>query len=211
MKTDSLVDKSCWEFMSLLSTKAPVPGGGGAAAMGGALGVGLANMVVSLTVGKPKYAQYEEELQSLLAKGLIIQDELMRLVEKDAVVFAPLAMAYKLPSTTEAEREAKAEELALAARDAALVPMEIAEKTFAAMEITKRISEIGTRLAISDAGCAMHFLKAALWSARYNVLINLPLVNDERFSKMTNDKLNYWFEEANKLFSETIENVEKYL
>ncbi|MDD4798960.1 MAG: cyclodeaminase/cyclohydrolase family protein, partial [Clostridia bacterium] len=128
-----------------------------------------------------------------------------------AVVFAPLAMAYKLPSTTEAEREAKAEELALAARDAALVPMEIAEKTFAAMEITKRISEIGTRLAISDAGCAMHFLKAALWSARYNVLINLPLVNDERFSKMTNDKLNYWFEEANKLFSETIENVEKYL
>ncbi|MDD2221651.1 MAG: cyclodeaminase/cyclohydrolase family protein, partial [Clostridia bacterium] len=125
MKTDSLVDKSCWEFMSLLSTKAPVPGGGGAAAMGGALGVGLANMVVSLTVGKPKYAQYEEELQSLLAKGLIIQDELMRLVEKDAVVFAPLAMAYKLPSTTEAEREAKAEELALAARDAALVPMEI--------------------------------------------------------------------------------------
>ena len=87
----------CNEFVEVLGSKAPVPGGGGASALVGAVGTALGNMVGALTVGKKKYADVEEEMKELMAKATTLQDELLHLIERDAEVFEPLSKAYGMP------------------------------------------------------------------------------------------------------------------
>ena len=98
----------CNEFVEVLASKAPVPGGGGASALVGAVGTALGNMVGSLTVGKKKYADVEEEMYQLKAKADQLQADLLRLIERDAEVFEPLAKAYGMPRETEEEKAEKA-------------------------------------------------------------------------------------------------------
>ena len=86
-------DKSCREFVEVLASKEPVPGGGGAAALAGALAAALANMVGSLTVGKKRYAAVEEDIKDLMRKMTKIQDDFLALIERDAEAFKPLAKA----------------------------------------------------------------------------------------------------------------------
>ena len=99
--------QSCEDFIEELASKAPVPGGGGASAFVGAVGVALGNMVANLTIGKKKYADVEDELIVLREKAYVLQKELLLLIEKDAKVFEPLAAAYKLPKETEEEKAYK--------------------------------------------------------------------------------------------------------
>ena len=98
----------CNEFVEVLASKAPVPGGGGASALVGAVGTALGNMVGALTVGKKKYADVEEEMKELMAKATTLQDELLHLIERDAEVFEPLSKAYGMPRETEEEKAEKA-------------------------------------------------------------------------------------------------------
>ena len=105
----SMNEKSCKDFIEVLASKAPVPGGGGAAAMGGAIGMALSNMVGNLTLGKKKYAEVEPEVKDLIEKGNKVITELKALVDKDAEVFEPLSKAYGLPKNTPEEIKFKEE------------------------------------------------------------------------------------------------------
>ena len=96
---------TCTEFVEVLASKAPVPGGGGASALVGAVGTALGNMVGSLTVGKKKYADVEDEMYELKAKCDQLQKDFLRLIERDAEVFEPLSKAYGMPKETEEEKE----------------------------------------------------------------------------------------------------------
>ena len=87
----------CDEFVEVLASKAPVPGGGGASALVGAVGTALGNMVGSLTVGKKKYADVEEEMYALKEKATALQKDFLRLIERDAEVFEPLARLTACP------------------------------------------------------------------------------------------------------------------
>ena len=98
----------CNEFVEVLASKAPVPGGGGASALVGAIGTALGNMVGSLTVGNKKYADVEEEMWELKKKADELQKELLHLIERDAEVFEPLSKAYGMPRETEEEKAEKA-------------------------------------------------------------------------------------------------------
>ena len=100
----------CNEFVDVLGSKAPVPGGGGASALVGAVGTALGNMVGALTVGKKNMRMYEEEMKELMAKATTLQDELLHLIERDAEVFEPLSKAYGMPRETEEEKAEKARE-----------------------------------------------------------------------------------------------------
>ena len=133
----------CNEFVTVLASKAPVPGGGGASALAGAVGTALGNMVGSLTVGKKKYADVEEEIIELKAKCDVLQQELLALIERDAEVFAPLAKAYGMPKDTEEEKAEKARVMAIVLKDACMVPMEIMEKCAEALESMKDYAEKG--------------------------------------------------------------------
>jgi formiminotetrahydrofolate cyclodeaminase len=118
----------CDEFVTVLASKAPVPGGGGASALVGAVGTALGNMVGSLTVGKKKYADVEAEMYELKAKCDKLQQELLTLIERDAEVFEPLSKAYGMPRETEEEKAEKAHFIEIVLKEPSSVPMEIKEK-----------------------------------------------------------------------------------
>ncbi|HEY3375206.1 MAG TPA: cyclodeaminase/cyclohydrolase family protein [Candidatus Aquicultor sp.] len=203
----AMVDKSCREFIDELASKAPVPGGGGAAAMGGAIGMALSNMVGNLTVGKKKYAEVEDEVKELLAKGEQIIAELEMLVDKDAEVFAPLSKAYGMPKDTPEQIAAKEEALEKFSKEACSVPMEIMRKSYEGIKIHNRMGQIGSMLAISDVGCGVVFLKGALQGGMLNVVINLNGIKDQEFVKTNRDEMNRLLSEGSKLADETLQLV----
>ncbi|GAV23430.1 cyclodeaminase/cyclohydrolase family protein [Carboxydothermus pertinax] len=203
----SMLDKTCNEFLEALASKAPVPGGGGAAALGGAIGMALSNMVGNLTVGKKKYADVEDEVKELIARGSQIIEELKSLVDKDAEVFEPLSKAYGLPAETEEQKKIKEETLEKCSKDACSVPMEIMRKAFEGIKIHQRMGQIGSKLAISDVGCGVVFLKSALISGMLNVIINLNTIKDQEFVNKTKAEMEQLLNEGSKIADETLELV----
>ena len=98
----AMYKKTCEEFVEVLASNAPVPGGGGASALVGAIGMALGNMVGSLTVGKKKYADVQEDIIALKAKADALQKEFLTLIDRDAEMFEPLSRAYGLPKNKKA-------------------------------------------------------------------------------------------------------------
>ena len=178
----------CNEFVEVLGSKAPVPGGGGASALVGAVGTALGNMVGALTVGKKKYADVEEEMKELMAKATTLQDELLHLIERDAEVFEPLSKAYGMPRETEEEKAEKARVMEIVLKDACSVPMEIMEKCCEAIDLIVEFAAKGSALAISDAGVGATFCKAALEGASLNVYINTKSMKSREYAEELNRK-----------------------
>ncbi|MEI3199379.1 MAG: cyclodeaminase/cyclohydrolase family protein [Lachnospiraceae bacterium] len=197
----------CNEFVEVLASKAPVPGGGGASALVGAIGTALGNMVGSLTVGKKKYADVEEEMYALKAKCDTLQKELLALVEKDAEVFEPLSKAYGMPRNTEEEKAEKARVMEIVLKDACSVPMEIMEKCCEAIELIQEFAAKGSTLAISDAGVGAAFCKAALEGASLNVYINTKSMKNGEYAEELNAKADAMLAKYPKMAEEIFESV----
>ena len=169
---------SCEKFLAELAGKAPTPGGGGTAALVGAAGVALGNMVGNLTTGKKKYAAVEADIQALNTKAAALRKELEALVQADADAFAPLAAAYGLPKDTPEQAAHKAAVLEAALDGASAVPLQIMEKCAEGTVLAEQYAAKGSVLAVSDAGCAAVLCKAALQAASLNVFINTKLMTD---------------------------------
>ena len=197
----------CNEFVEVLASKAPVPGGGGASALVGAIGTALGNMVGSLTVGKKKYADVEEEMYALKAKCDTLQKELLALVEKDAEVFEPLSKAYGMPRNTEEEKAEKARVMEIVLKDACSVPMEIMEKCCEAIELIQEFAAKGSTLAISDAGVGAAFCKAALEGASLNVYINTKSMKNREYAEELNAKADAMLAKYPMMAEEIFESV----
>ena len=202
MPTDS-TQLTCREFVSALASSAPAPGGGGAAALVGAIGTALGNMVGALTVGKKKYADVEGEIIALREKCDAIQAALMDQVLSDAEAFEPLARAYGIPKDDPA-REFVLEQ---ATHDACQPPMRIMALCGEAIEAVAAFAEKGSRLAVSDAGCGAAILKAALQSASLNVFINTKPLKDREAADALNAKANAMLEKYCALADGVIEAV----
>ena len=181
-------NQPCDEFIEVLASKAPVPGGGGASALVGAVGTALGNMVGSLTVGKKKYADVEAEIIELQKRSTSLQNHLLLLMERDAMVFEPLSKAYGLPKNTEEEKAHKAEVMEAALKEACSVPMEIMEKCCEAIDIIDEFAKKGSVIAISDAGVGATFLRSALEGASLNVYINTKSMADREYAESLNKK-----------------------
>ena len=209
----SFSDKSCSKFVEVLASKAPVPGGGGASAMVGALATALGNMVGSLTVGKKKYAAVEEEMRALKDRCDRLQKDFLHLVERDAEVFEPLARAYSMPKNTEEEKAEKARVMEIVLRDACSVPMEIMEKCCEAIDIIAVFAEKGSVIAISDAGVGAAFAKAALQGASLNVYINTKSMADKALAAELNARCDRMLEEysgkADAIFDSVLGRLKK--
>ena len=203
--------KPCDEFVAVLGTKAPVPGGGGASALVGALGTALGNMVGSLTVGKKKYADVEMEIRELQVKCDGLQKELLHLIERDAEVFEPLSKAYGLPKETKEEKAEKARIMEAALKEACSVPMEIMEKCCESIDVIEVFAKKGSVIAISDAGVGAAFLKAALEGASLNVFINTKSMADRTYAENLNDKADQMLEKYSKKAAEIFEMVKERL
>lgn len=196
---------SCREFVEALASSAPVPGGGGAAALVGAVGAALGNMVGSLTVGKKKYADVEEEIVALKARCDALQAALLDQVLADAEGFEPLARAYGIPKD-DPQREAALE---TATADACKAPLRIMALCCEALEAIEGFAEKGSRLAVSDAGCGAACCKAALQSASLNVFINTKALKDHALADELNAKANAMLDRYCSLADDIFEGVRR--
>lgn len=171
-------NKTCTEFSEKLASKDPVPGGGGAAALVGALGAALASMVANLTIGKKKYAAYEDDIKQCLERSEALRARLLSLIDKDAEAFEPLSRAYSIPKD-DPDRERITEE---ALKLACTAPMDIMRAAAEAAGLLGELVEKGSSLAVSDVGCAAVCCKAAVQSASLSVYINTKSMTDRQYA-----------------------------
>lgn len=181
-------DKTCRQFINDTASKVPVPGGGSVSALVGALGAALGRMVGSLTVGKKKYADVEEDMFRLIGESDQLQQELVELVQADIDIFEPLSKLYGMKAETDADKEKKETLLEEALNDACRVPIEIMEKCGRAIELSREFAEKGSKLAVSDAGASAILCKAALQAASLNVYINTGSMKDRKRADELNTK-----------------------
>ncbi|MBO5994598.1 MAG: cyclodeaminase/cyclohydrolase family protein [Firmicutes bacterium] len=190
------------EFTEQLASPSSVPGGGGASALVGAIGIALGDMVGEHTVGKKKYIDVEEDLKALMARAQDLRARLVDCVERDAVAFEPLSRAYKIPK----DEPGRDEILERCLRDAAQVPLEVFEICLEAIEVVKEFKEKGSRLIISDAATAAVMLKGAMYGAAINVKVNTNLMKDREYADEIADHVDEKLKEYEKIADQIFES-----
>ena len=178
-----LVNLTCTEFVEKLSSKEPVPGGGGASALAGALGVALGNMVGALTVGKKKYADVERQMYDLCLTCERLRMEFMALVEEDAAVFLPLSQAYRMSEQTQEEKAEKERVMEAALVQATKVPLRVMHACCETISLLEEFAAKGSVMAVSDAGAGAAIVMGALRAAAFNVYINTKSMKDREKAK----------------------------
>jgi formiminotetrahydrofolate cyclodeaminase len=178
------------DFIEELAAATPTPGGGSAAAFAGAMAAGLVSMVARLTIGKKGYQDQEKKMKEVLEESKTLRSELEDDVDRDAKAFTQVMDAYKMPKSDPDRKQAIQD----ATLGAALVPMEVAEKSLRVMGLALEAAQSGNINAISDAASAVNLAYASLKSAAYNVRINLSGLDDK--------------EEAGKM-RKAVEDIEK--
>jgi len=203
----SLTNLSCNDFAGELASKKPVPGGGGAAALAGALGVALNTMVANYSIGKKKLMQYEKQHYAIIKKGETLRLELLNLIEKDAENFEPLSRAYVMNSTTDKEKKEKEDFLQKCLKIACSAPMETLNLVYEGILLHEELVDISSKTIISDVGVGIQCLRAALNSAYLNVLINLNSITDEEYVTINKEKSKKLLEDGIKKADAIYEKV----
>lgn len=202
--------QTCEDFIEVLASKAAVPGGGGAAALTGAIGIALGNMVGSLTVGKKTYADVEDEIIECKKEADEIAKEFLELMDKDAEAFEPLSRAYGLPKSTPEEIAEKEEIMENALNVACGVPIEIMKTCARGIDL---VEAFAAKAAGShyDAGVGATLLKSAMQGASLNVYINTKSMKDRKRAEELNqlaDSLREEYEaKADRIFAEVSSRI----
>jgi formiminotetrahydrofolate cyclodeaminase len=202
-----LKNLNCVEFCDALDSKEPVPGGGGASALAGALGAALAGMVCSLTVGKKKYADVEPRINEIWEKASSVKARLVAAIDKDAECFEPLAKAYGM-AKDDPERDRVMES---ALRTACSAPLEIMRLAAETVGLLEELREKGSTLAVSDVGVGASMAKAALTGASLNIFINTKLMKDREYAEALNSEaaelMNKYAPMAEKIFDSVLDKL----
>lgn len=204
---DKLTEKSCVDFAEVLASKASVPGGGGAAALVGALGVALCSMVGNFTVGKKKYAAVEEDVKSMLHKAEALRVRFLELVEADAVAFEPLSRAYAIPKDDPRRNEI----LEKATLEACAAPVEMVKCCAKAVELLEEMHVKGSVMLLSDVGCGALLCYAAMEAAAMNVFINTKSLRDrvvaDKIEKEIEEVLNEYLSRADIIAEAVMKSI----
>lgn len=202
-----LLNSSVAEFTESLASKAPVPGGGGASALVGAVGIALGDMVGEYTVGKKRYADVEEEIRALMEKAQALRVRLLACIEKDAEAFEPLSRAYAIPKDAP-ERESVMEECL---RAAAAAPLEILTLCGEALDMLKTFADKGSVIVISDAACGAAFCRSAMQGAAVNVRVNTKAMRDREYAgsldRQVEETLAHYLPLADEIYRSVSERI----
>jgi len=182
-KVGNLVGRSVVDLVDEISIDSPVPGGGSVAALCGALGSALASMVANLTHGKNDYKGVWDEVVEIAEKAQALKDFFVKAVDRDSEAFDAVMTAMRLPKKSDEEKAARGAAIEEAGKGAVMVPMEVLRKAPEALELAGRIAEIGNVNSVSDAGVAAQCILTCAIGASYNVLINLPGLEDSEYKK----------------------------
>lgn len=176
-------DKSVETFLDELASKQATPGGGSAAAVMGAQGAALVGMVCNLTIGKPKYAAVEADMQALLTESEALRVTLIGMIKADVDVFDKLMACYALPKASDEEKAQRSQQIQFVLREATEVPLACAQACAKAIALSRVAAEKGNLGVISDAGVAVMAAYAGLKSAALNVAINAAGLKDREFAE----------------------------
>jgi formiminotetrahydrofolate cyclodeaminase len=172
--SSSLLQLRVQELADQLASAAPVPGGGSAAALSGALAAALVGMVAELTLGRPEYERHADAVVKARDQAAALRDQLLKLADLDAAAYDAVMQSRRMPKETDAEKAARASRLKAAMVDAAAIPLRTARVARDVLDLAVRIAPVGNRNAVSDAGVAALLASAAVRGAVLNVRINLP-------------------------------------
>jgi formiminotetrahydrofolate cyclodeaminase len=200
-----LTEKRIDEFLQELGSVSPAPGGGSVAAMAGALAAQLAAMVCRLTIANVKYSQAHGELGELLRHAVEAADRLTKYIDEDTTAFQRVMACYNLPKTTEGEQTIRRDRIQEALKEAARLPLEVAQNSLAVLRYTKAVLLQGTPQAASDAAVAGLMAYAAIMGAVYNVRINVTAIKDQQFAEHMHSKLDELMSAAEVLNCEIAE------
>lgn len=176
MSDPTLPELTVRDLVERLSTSAPIPGGGSAAAVAGSMGAALVEMVVALTIGRPAAAEHEASLNEISASARDLREKLLDLAQTDAAAYAAVVAARRMPRDTDAERDEREQRIATATRDATVAPLRTAQAADAVVGLAETVVPIANRNAVSDVGVAGLLAAAALRGAAMNVQINVPFL-----------------------------------
>lgn len=174
MSSPSIAELTVRDLTARLASRAPVPGGGSASALSGALGAALVEMVCELTVGRPEYEEVDPVARQIGAAAGELRASLLTAAEEDAAAYLSVVAARRMPRDSDAERAARKAAVADASVAATEVPLRIARLAAEVLDLAAGIAPIGNRNAASDAGVAALLAATAVRGASLNVTINLP-------------------------------------
>jgi len=176
-----LAHLSVKEFLEKTASSSPFPGGGSVSALGAALGAALTEMVANLTIGKKGYESAADDMRMIAAKAAELRKKLTENIDRDSLSYQEVMNAFGLPKVTEEEKLRRAEAVQNALKNAALVPLDVAETGMLVMDLTEKAVRLGNRNAFTDGRVGLLMLSSAVRGAIFNVKINLESVQDRDF------------------------------
>ena len=206
-----LVDKTVTQFLDELPSNSPAPGGGSVAALAGAAGAALASMVCSLTIGKKKYAEVQDEMKAVVEQTELLRRELTQLIDKDTEAFNAVMAAFGLPKGTEQEMATRSAAIQEATKAATLVPLSVMRTCEKALLHTRIVAQKGNKNSASDVGVAALMLQAGCAGAALNVRINLSGLRDAAFVQKIAQQSGEIILNVEKTAREVLTEVEKSL
>jgi formiminotetrahydrofolate cyclodeaminase len=202
-------DLSLEQFLEALASEAPTPGGGTAAATGGAMGAALAQMVATLTLSKEKYAASHDAVRPIAEAGELARAEFLGLAREDSEAYDEVVAARRAPKDTDEQKSARAKRIAAANRRATEVPMRTARAAVRLLAALPELAEKGNPNAASDVGAAALLLDACVEGALLNVGINLSGVEEASFVTEMQKETAVLQEESQRLRSQVLAIVRK--
>ena len=178
MSQSSIVNRRLHEVLDAFASNAPVPGGGSAAALAGAVGASLLIMVAGLP--KTRHGTQDERaaLDAAAARLKPLRDELAALVDRDSEAYTSVLSAYRLPKSNDAEKAARRAAIDTAMHAATEAPLATLRASAQVMRDAPTVAGSGALAAASDVNVAILLLKAAARGAALNVDTNLADLKD---------------------------------
>ena len=178
-----LADLKVTEFIDLLASDAPAPGGGSAAALEGAIGAALTAMVCGLTKGKKKFAEFNDLAVEAEVKALALKDRFVDVMDRDTEAFNVVSAAFGMPKETDEEKAARSAAIQKGLEGCTATPFEMMEIAVETLELTDSILGKSNDSAASDLGVSALSLRAAIQGAWLNVLINIGSLKNKELAE----------------------------
>lgn len=179
------------DFLEKTASSDPVPGGGSIAALSAAVAASLAEMVANLTIGKKEYAAVEAEMKTISTEASQYRDKLIKDIDKDSDAYKQVMSAFKLSKGSEKERKLREQAIQKGLKQASRVPLNVAEDAFKIIELAEKVVKRGNKNAVTDGAVAAMMARTAVFSALYNVKINLGSIKDNSFVDEVSKQVKY--------------------
>lgn len=193
---NELTDLTVKSFLDKVAGNDPIPGGGSVSALYGGIGTALAGMVAGLTVGKKKYADYNDIMEDVIVCMNQYREEFIALIDKDSDAYNKVFNCFKMPKETEEEKKKRSEAIQEATLYAAEVPLEVAKKALEIMDMIETVVKYGNQNAVTDGCVAMMSARNAVLGAALNVRINLGGLKDTAKAKQLEEEVEALEKEA---------------